>query len=115
MQKNPILIDLPETIETSRLYLKKPTAGYGQDLHEAILDGYDDYIKWLAWPPTLPSIESVEIDCRKHHAEFILRDCIRYIAIEKTTNRVIGRFAYPPLQSMWSIPQFGMPRKVRTH
>lgn len=42
-----LLIDLPETIETSRLILQVPTAGFGKDLYPAILDGYDDYVKWL--------------------------------------------------------------------
>lgn len=113
MTTKPILLDLPEQIETARLYLKMPTAGYGQEVHEAILDGYEDYVKWLAWPSTPPSVEAVEIDCRKHHAEFILRDCIRYLAIEKSTNQIIGRFAYPPLQVMWAIPQFGLSYFVR--
>ncbi len=45
MSKKPILIDLPEVIETSRLLLKIPQAGYGPGLYEASADGYDDYVK----------------------------------------------------------------------
>lgn len=110
---NKLLIEVPEVIETEHLKLQMPTAGYGKAVHEAILDGYEDYIKWLAWGPTPPSEESVEEDCRKHHAEFILRDWIRYLIIDKKTNTVLGRIGFPPFQSNWIIPQFGISYFIR--
>ncbi|MCE3231183.1 MAG: ribosomal-protein-serine acetyltransferase [Alphaproteobacteria bacterium] len=113
MKKTPILTDLPESLETSRLILKIPKAGDGQAVHEAICDGYEDYIKWLNWSPTVPTPEAVEEDCRKHHAEFILRECIRYIIIEKATGRIVGRCAFPPLHAVWCIPQFGISYFIR--
>lgn len=103
-----ILIDLPETIETDRLILKMPKAGFGEKLHAAISDGYEDYIKWLNWPTTLPNVEAIEEECRRHMAEFILRDFIRYLIIDKTNNDVIGRCAFPSFQANWLIPQFGI-------
>ena len=113
MNTNPILTDIPEVIETSRLLLQVPKAGFGREVHEAILDGYDEYIKWVSWPSTPPPPESVEKDCRKHHAEFILRDFIRYLIIEKDSKRVIGRFGFPSLMAFWSIPQFGISYFIR--
>lgn len=110
---NRVLIDLPETIETPRLKLQMPKAGFGEKVHQAIVDGYDDYIRWLNWPSNIPTIESVEEDCRKHHAEFILRDCIRYIILEKITENVVGRCAFPPVQANWLIPQFGISYFIR--
>ena len=110
---NRILIDLPEAIETSRLILQMPKADFGEKLHPAIVDGYDDYIKWLNWPSNVPTIESVEEDCRKHHAEFILRDFIRYIITDKITNSVVGRCAFPSFQANWNIPQFGISYFIR--
>lgn len=44
---NRILIDLPEIIETPRLKLQMPKAGFGEKLYQAIVDGYDDYVRWL--------------------------------------------------------------------
>ncbi len=92
---NKILIDLPEIIETPRLKLQMPKAGFGEKLHEAICDGYEDYVKWLNWSATPPTKEVVEEDCRKHMAEFILRDFIRYLIIDKATGDIIGRCAFP--------------------
>lgn len=65
------------------------------------------------WPSNVPTVESVEEDCRKHHAEFILRDFIRYIIADKATDNVLGRCAFPPFQSNWSIPQFGISYFIR--
>ena len=110
---NRILINLPEIIETPRLMLCMPKAGWGEKLHQAIVDGYDDYVKWLNWSSNIPSIESVEEDCRRHHAEFILRDLIRYIIIDKTAGNVLGRCAFPPSQANWLIPQFGISYFIR--
>ena len=110
---NRILIDLPEIIETPRLKLQMPEAGFGEKLHQAIADGYDDYVRWLNWPSNIPTIESVEEDCRKHHAEFVLRDFIRYIITDKATGNVVGRCAFPSFQANWSIPQFGISYFIR--
>lgn len=113
MDQKPILIDVPEEIETFRLCLKVPKAGDGHGLHEAILDGYEDAVKWLGWPSERPTQDVVEEECRRHHAEFILREFIRYLIVEKETNRVVGRCAYPASQAVWSIPQFGISYFIR--
>ncbi|HJD60271.1 MAG TPA: GNAT family N-acetyltransferase [Rickettsia endosymbiont of Omalisus fontisbellaquei] len=110
---NRILINLPEVIETSKLKLQMPKAGYGENLYHSMMDGYEDYVKWLNWSSTPPTLESVEEECRKHHAEFILRNCIRYLIIDKTTGNIVGRCAFPPFQAGWSIPQFGISYFIR--
>ncbi len=61
---NRILVDLPEVIQTPRLKLQVPKAGLGKELYQAIIDGYDDYIKWLNWPANTPSMDMVEEECR---------------------------------------------------
>jgi RimJ/RimL family protein N-acetyltransferase len=110
---NRILIDLPEAIETPRLRLQMPKAGFGGKLHQAMMDGYEDYAKWLSWSPDRPTVEAVEEECRKHHADFILREYIRYIILDKTSDAVIGRCAFPPHQTLWAIPQFGISYFIR--
>jgi ribosomal-protein-serine acetyltransferase len=110
---NRILIDLPQVIETPRLKLHMPCSGFGAKLHEAMLDGYKENIKWLNWPSICPNAAAIEEDTRKHHAEFILRDNIRYIIIDKASDSVIGRCAFPAHQANWLIPQFGISYFIR--
>ena len=109
----PILTDLPERFETEHLILQVPKAGYGAALLDAISDGYEDYVKWLSWTPALPTLDSVEEDCRRHYAQFILREDIRYLMIEKSTQTVVGRCALPSWQAIWAVPQFGIGYFVR--
>lgn len=104
----PILIDIPERIETPRLILRIPQAGDGGPLHKAILDGYEDLVKWLCWSQLPPSVKETEEQCRIHHAKFILREDLRFLIIEKETNTTIGRCAYPFSLINWSIPHFGL-------
>lgn len=108
-----ILIDLPELIETQRLKLQMPKAGFGTKLHAAISDGYEDYIKWLNLPTNIPTEQTLEEECRKHMADFILREFIRYLIIDKSTNEVVGRCAFPSFQANWQIPQFGISYFIR--
>lgn len=110
---NRLLIDLPETLETKNLWLKMPRSGFGQSLHQAIMDGYEDCVMWLNWPDNPPSVEQVEIDCRQHHADFILRSSIRYLIVDKVDGSVVGRCAFPSHQANWSISQFGISYFVR--
>ncbi|MDP3532744.1 MAG: GNAT family N-acetyltransferase [Alphaproteobacteria bacterium] len=99
--------------QKERLLLQMPKAGFGEKLHEAILDGYETAKAWLNWPDTLPTALKVEEDCRNHHAEFILRTFIRYIIIEKATSKIVGRCAFPSFQANWAIPQFGISYFIR--
>ncbi|MFN7709548.1 MAG: GNAT family N-acetyltransferase [Holosporales bacterium] len=110
---NKILLNLPELIETPRLKLVMPQAGFGQKLYQAVCDGYEDYVKWLNWPKDKPTVDGLEEECRRHHADFILREFIRYLVIEKATEEVIGRCAFPSFQANWAIPQFGIAYFIR--
>lgn len=110
---NPILLDIPEIIKTDRLELLVPKAGMGKAVQKAILDGYDDNIKWLGWEQTPPTIDQVEAECREDHAQFILRKLIRYVIFDKENGKVLGRCAYPPFQVNWKIPQFGISYFIR--
>lgn len=103
-----LLLDLPEQIITPRLILRVPTSGDGQSLYKAISDGYEDFVKWLNQPDKMPSLSSVEADCRKHKAQFILREDLRFLIINKETSEIMGRCGYPSSQSHWEIPSFGI-------
>ncbi len=83
-----------------------PKAGFGWKLYQVISDGYNEYVKWLNWSENMPTVQMLEEECRKHRAEFILRDFIHYLIIDKSTDEVVGRCAFPSFQANWAIPQF---------
>jgi RimJ/RimL family protein N-acetyltransferase len=108
-----ILVNLPEIIEAPKLTLQMPKAGFGENLYHAICEDYEDYVRWLNWPEIMPTLQELEIECRRHHAEFILRDFVRYLIIDKETKDIIGRCAFPPFQANWEIPRFGISYFIR--
>lgn len=107
------MIDVPQILETPRLRLVMPQAGMGALVHDALLDGYQSYVNWLHWDPKEPSVDEVERDCRKRHAQFILRDMVSFIIFEKESNSVLGRSGFAPPQTFWEIPQFGIAYFIR--
>ena len=46
---DPLLIDVPERIETERFILRCPQAGDGPVINAAILDTLDDLRPWMPW------------------------------------------------------------------
>ncbi len=95
--------DIPEVIETSKLYLKVPKAGDGEVMHAAMIDGYQDYVMWLNWPEKLPTVEQTEIRCRHDYTNFILRQNLRYMMICKKTNQVVGYCACVSYDGFFSV------------
>jgi len=70
----PILIDVPERIETERLVLRMPRRGDGQAVNDAIRVSHADLAPWLPWAGAMPSVDESEAHCRRQQARFILRE-----------------------------------------
>ncbi|MEO8812475.1 MAG: hypothetical protein ABI376_06150 [Caulobacteraceae bacterium] len=54
----PLLLDLPDWIETGRLVIRPPRAGDGQSLFEAVAESLTELRKWpasLGWAMAEPS------------------------------------------------------------
>ena len=70
----PILIEVPERIETERLVLRAPRRGDGQVVNDAIRASHTDLAPWLPWARAVPSIDESEAHCRRQQARFLLRE-----------------------------------------
>ena len=70
----PLLIDVPERIETARLILRCPRRGDGALVNPAVVASHAELDPWLPWATTLPSLEESEAHCRRQQARFILRE-----------------------------------------
>lgn len=84
---DPILIDVPMPIETPRLILRPKQAGDGAASSEAVLETWDQLNKWMPWADSKEnhSPEKQEIHARRCAAQFILREDIVLIGVEKDT------------------------------
>lgn len=71
---DPLLIDVPERIETARLVLRSPRRGDGPAVNAAVRVSLAELSPWMPWAGTMPSGDESEIHCRRQQARFILRE-----------------------------------------
>ena len=71
---DPVLIDLPTSIETERLLMRPPQAGDGAMLYAAITESLPELRRFLAslpWVAAEQSIESSEVYCHGFISEVV--------------------------------------------
>ncbi|MDM4767464.1 GNAT family N-acetyltransferase [Pelomonas sp. SE-A7] len=71
---DPILIEVPEKIETERLLIAAPRAGVGPALNEAVIETMDQLKRWMPWAQQASTIEEMEAVVRRQVAAFVLRE-----------------------------------------
>ncbi len=70
---DPVLIEVPEKVETDRLVLLAPRAGVGPALNEAVIETLEQLQPWMPWAQQAPTIDETEGVVRRQLAAFILR------------------------------------------
>src|SRR6478672_11639379 len=79
----PILIDVPEPIETERLVLRVPRAGDGRLVNDAIAASHAELAPWMPWAGSMPSVDESEAHCRRQQARFLLREDFVYFMLAR--------------------------------
>jgi ribosomal-protein-serine acetyltransferase len=100
---NPILLDIPLQLETSRLILRAPRqTGDGSVVNKAIRESFPELKAWLPFAQTIPEAEETEINLRMAHVKFLKREAFRFLLFEKETNEFIGTASLQDID--WDIP-----------
>jgi RimJ/RimL family protein N-acetyltransferase len=86
---DPLLIDVPERIETDNLVLRMPRRGDGPTVNAAVQASLDELGPWLPWAGPGLSVDESEANCRRQHAKFLLREDFVFLifAREPTAGR----------------------------
>ena len=71
---DPLLMDVPERIETENLVLRSPRRGDGPIVNAAVQASLEDLGPWLPWAGPGLSVDESEANCRRQQAKFILRE-----------------------------------------
>ena len=90
---DPVLLDLPPTIDTERLLLRPPRTGDGAMLHAAIVESLPELRRHLAslpWVAGEQTVESAETWCRNGYANFLARRDLPVLVQEPTTGELVG-------------------------
>jgi len=80
---DPLLVDVPERIETERLLLRRPQPGDGPALNAAVCESLAELRPWLPWAQTAPGRDESELQCRRMHARFALREDLAFFVFER--------------------------------
>jgi RimJ/RimL family protein N-acetyltransferase len=103
---DPILLDLPSSIETSRLTLRPPRTGDGPALHEALAESLVELRRYLAslpWVAAEQTLESAETFCRNGEANFIARRDLPFFVFEKRTGNLVASAGLH--RTVWQTPK----------
>jgi RimJ/RimL family protein N-acetyltransferase len=87
---DPVLIDVPERLETERLTLRCPRAGDGPALNAAVCASIEVLRPWVPWAREAPSADASEAYCRRMQAKFILREDLVLLIFEQGSDGAQG-------------------------
>jgi RimJ/RimL family protein N-acetyltransferase len=83
---DPLLIEVPERIDTARLLLRCPQPGEGPLLCAMQTETIPDLKPWMPWGQQAPTPEESEAYCRRMKARFILREDLVWFVFERGAN-----------------------------
>lgn len=105
---DPLLIDVPERIDTPRLVLRCPRPGDGAALNAAVCSSIHELRPWMPWAQTAPTLAESEVYCRRMAAKFALRDELTFLIFERQADAsdgtLIGSSSLHRID--WSVPRF---------
>jgi len=103
---DPVLLDLPMSLETERLMLRPPQAGDGMQVLEAVRESLPELRRFLAslpWVAGEQTPESSETWCRTGQANFIARKDLPFLLFEKATGELVGASGLH--RTVWETPK----------
>lgn len=90
---NPILLDIPDRIETARLLLRAPQPGDGPVVHASVVETLDDLRRFpasLIWAMGEPRVEKAEEFCRRGAAGWLLRNDFQMLVFHRDSGSHVG-------------------------
>lgn len=103
---DPILLDLPTSIDTERLFMRPPQAGDGAVLLPALTESLPALRRFLAslpWVAAEQTMESAETYCRNAQANFVARKDLPFLLFEKATGGLVGAAGLHRM--VWATPK----------
>jgi RimJ/RimL family protein N-acetyltransferase len=115
---DPLLIELPASLQTPRLLMRPPQAGDGPMVYEAVNESLPELRRFLAslpWVASDPTPESSEVWARNAQANFIARKDMPFLLLERSdagTPLMVGVVGLH--RPVWATPKFEVGYWVRT-
>ena len=108
----PLLLDIPETIETERCRLRMLCAGDGPRICEAVQESQAELKQWLNWAIPEPTVERFEEFARRCQYRYLQRADFTMSVYAKADGRLLGGCGLHQIQ--WSVPKCEIGYWLRT-
>ena len=109
---DPLLLDIPEELETDRMVIRAARPGEGAAVNAAIVESLAELKPWMVWAQVAPTVDESEAHARKSYAQFLSREDLVYRGWLKGSNTfVVGSGLH---RIDWSVPRFEIGYWVRT-
>jgi RimJ/RimL family protein N-acetyltransferase len=108
----PILLDVPDQLTTSRLLLRVPRPGDSKFIWPAAFESQAELAPWMPWAYPQASEQRTEEWCRRAASSFFLREQFQFSLYLKGTETCVGSCGVPRLK--WSVPSFEIGYWLRT-
>lgn len=112
----PILLNFPLPIITSRLLITSPKVGEGSILNDAVIESFERLHQAMPWASRQPTLIESEIYVRQAAANWILKKnhepYLPLFIYDKNSNVFIGATGYHNYE--WEIPRIEIGYWVRT-
>jgi len=90
LNSNPLLLSIPESIESSRLLIRAPLWDDGIKLNKAVIESESELKPWMPWAQNMPAIDESEVMIRKSRAQYLERSDLMLLLFLKETGELIG-------------------------
>jgi len=104
----PLLIDVPQRLETERLVLRCPQPGDGTALNAAVCESLAELQPWMPWAQKAPTADESELECRRMHGRFALREDLVLFLLERRADgsegALLGGSGLHRID--WAVPRF---------
>ena len=108
----PLLLDIPETLETERLRLVATRAGAGSAINEAVTESHPELRRWMPWARSAQTLEESERHCREMQAKWFAREVLDFCFHRRSDGGFIGKGGLHTIE--WEVPKFEIGYWVRT-
>jgi RimJ/RimL family protein N-acetyltransferase len=109
---DPLLVELPEELLTTRLRLVPPKPGDGLMVNRAIAESFVELHQWMDWAATMPSIVESERFVRDAAARYLRRDDLPMFMRKRDTGEFVGSSGMHRID--WNVPRFEIGYWCRT-
>jgi RimJ/RimL family protein N-acetyltransferase len=90
---NPILLDLPQHLDTDRLILRAPRADDALEMNRAACESIEQLKVWMPWARTPPSLDDTRLYAARSLARHIMREEISFRLIERGSGVYAGNLS----------------------